>query len=221
MGNTEKGRRMTKSDIKRIIDVYNETNGNLRKTSRITGFNRITVKRYVDKIKPEPLADVKSGSIACIADELAERIKSMPNVKELNFQALAKKLGSNNIVAVLTDPKKFDETTREIARIAFMRVLVEMLDEEKLNSASINALSSVIPVLADAASGKYEFIDPKSMGNITTEDIIIKIQAGIRRIQQFNPTLSKKVKAEMEKALGVEPTKIIDVKEVKGGKDGK
>jgi len=218
-------KRITKQQIETFTQEYKVT-GNIRASCKSAGIDYSSARNLLNKTHIQPFSALSEVPTEAIVKDLAKKIEAMPNVKELNFKALAKKLESNNIIAVLKDPKKFDDTTRELARIAFMRVLVEILDDRKLDDASLNSLASVIPVLADAAAGKYQFIDPKNMGNIKTEDIIIKIQAGIRRIRQFNPTLSNEVKEQLE-AMGEfnpkEAGKVLDAeyKEEKSHDTGK
>lgn len=188
-----------------MLEAYEAHNGNVRATANELGWNERTVMKWAKRVNPDPLALLKVPVTQGIVDDLVRKVESMPNVKEKNFEALARKLGSKNIVAVLRDPKKFDETTREIARIAFMRVLVEMLDETKLADASLSSLSSVIPVLADAASGKYQFLDMTDTSKINVQELMIKIQMGVKKIQQFNAPYSKELKDELESIVALDP----------------
>lgn len=209
--------RVLKPDkIKQIAETY-KTNGNVSLTAKECGAHPKTVRNIVAKYRLEFMEELSPKTDTGIVERITESIQNVPDVRKKGFDELAKKLGGNNIIAILQDPKKFDATTREVARIAFMTILVEMLNAEKIKDASLNSLASVVPVLADAAGGKYSFMEIDSGGKINTEEIITKLQMSIKRIKGFNSPLSEEVKQaidDFEKSSPKKVGKVLDAEVV-------
>jgi len=207
-----------RAEIDKIITSYKANNGNVEATARECGVHFKTVNRYVAKMKPKLMAE---ETPMVVAEQVIDKVKKLPDVKQATFEKLSKKLGAENIVAVLQDPAKFEKATREVARLGFMTMLVEMLDPEKIGNASLSALGNTVPILADAASGKYKFMDNDDIKSINTDEVVLKLQMSLKRIKQFNAPLSKEVEKVLkgfEKAGTKGIKKVIDVQR-EGQKD--
>jgi len=200
-----------KAKVEAFKEAY-RISGRLDISAKEAGIPQRTAIRLKKKLGLNSLDDLKAPAPEEIVEGVVKKIESMPSVKDKSFDILARKLGAKNIVAVLRDPKRFDETTREVARIAFMRVMVEMLDDEKLREASLASLSSVVPVLADAASGKYKFIDGGVGNAINSEEVLLKLQMSVRRIKQFNPALSEEVSKAVDSFTKLDKKQIKEAK---------
>ncbi len=160
-----------------VVEVYNKCRA-LRETARQVGYSPQTVVKILKR--RGAYVPGKSGRPKDTGDS-RRKLAKVGRRESLLLSGYSEK----ELEEVLSNPEKFSQNVVENARVCLLLYLSGLKSMDKIEKASPNAISAVIPVLCNIISGDYNLHEVKEGKPIKREEIIVMLKASIKRVRKL------------------------------------